>query len=242
MNSYCDFAEFYDELMSDVDYEELADYYNSLIQQHGQKIIDGKQPILLDLACGTGKLSALMAERGWDVIAIDSSPEMLSKAKPHPQVSYICQDMTELDLYGTINAAICTMDGLNHLADESELLETLQRVSLFMEEGGMFVFDMNTIYKHETILGDNIYIKETENIYCVWRNFYQGDGISEIELNIFAKYNSRYNRHIVELQEKAYESDTVRRLCEQAGFEVIKTIPYQNHLEKVVFLCRKNPQ
>jgi ubiquinone/menaquinone biosynthesis C-methylase UbiE len=226
--------------MHEVDYQAVARLYDELIREHG----DFKEGILLDLACGTGTLSRLLSERGWDIIGVDSSEEMLLNARRHEKCSYIRQDMTELDLYGTINAAVCSLDGLNHLADESELAETLRRVSLFTEAGGVFVFDVNTLHKHETTLGRNTFIKETPCTYCVWQNHYQGDGVVDIVLNIFAKNHGEltgYSRYTEEITEKAYDLDTIRGLCEQSGFEVLKQceFPGTNLKDKVVFVCRK---
>jgi SAM-dependent methyltransferase len=237
MGDYSAFAKFYDVLMSDADYPALADCYDGLL--------GGNKGILLDLACGTGKLSVLMAEKGWDVIGADCCEAMLNYAQPHERVTYICQNMLELDLYGTVDAAICSFDGLNHLADESEVLRALERVSLFMNAGGMLVFDMNTIHKHETILGDNTIVKEAGNVYCVWRNFRQGEGVTDIVLDIF---DVGYNRHTVELRERAYSIDTIRGLCGRAGFEVLncynflKSEKAHEKNEKVVFQCKKNQQ
>ncbi|MCL1831822.1 MAG: class I SAM-dependent methyltransferase [Oscillospiraceae bacterium] len=239
-DSYSVFADFYDELMSEVDYPALADYFDALIHQNG--VTSG---ILLDLACGTGTLSALLAQRGWDVIGADVSAEMLSHSKPHGNLSYIRQDMTELDLFGTIDAAVCALDGLNHLTDESELAEALRRVSLFMNAGGVFVFDVNTLYKHETILSNHTFIKETPNLYCVWDNHYSEGGTVDIELNIFARRNNAYSRHIEVITERAYDLYRIRALCEQMGFSVIHEYdflahePPQKTSEKVVFVCRK---
>jgi SAM-dependent methyltransferase len=232
-NSYSEFAQFYDTLMSDADYAQMAEHYAGRLPPPG---------ILLDLACGTGKLSVLMAERGWDVIGVDSSPEMLSCAASHDRVSYICQDMTALDLYGTIDAAICAMDGLNHLTERSELRRALERVSLFMNPGGVFVFDVNTIHKHKTVLGNHTFVKESDDVYCVWRNSYAGDGIIDISLDIFARHRDVYKKHEVEIRERAYSLNTIAILCEQAGFEVLEKIPdeiHDNESEKVVFVCRK---
>jgi ubiquinone/menaquinone biosynthesis C-methylase UbiE len=242
-NSYSDFAGFYDCLMNDFDYNSLAEYYNRLIQEQG--ITHG---ILLDLACGTGTLSVLMAEHGWDVIAVDSSPEMLCNAKPHDGVSYICQDMTELDLYGTINAAVCSLDGLNHLLVETALQKVLERVSLFMEGGGVFVFDVNTIYKHETILGNNTIVKQAEDVYCVWQNCCENNGIVDITLDIFEKFarkSAEYRRQSVEIREKAYELDTICKICERSGFDIVGRYDFMTNAkahsksEKVVFVCKK---
>ncbi|MCL1789478.1 MAG: methyltransferase domain-containing protein [Oscillospiraceae bacterium] len=241
-SDYGNFAEFYDRLVGGFDYTATAEYYDGLIRENG--INSG---ILLDLACGTGTLSAMFAERGWDVIGVDISPEMLSLAKKHEKVSYICQDMTELDLYGTVDAAVCCFDALNHLLEEPELLKTFGRVSLFMNTGGVFVFDMNTVYCHETILGDNIFIKQSNSgIYCVWRNASRNAGTVDITLDIFAKQaNALYSRYVEEIRETAYSLETVRSLCEKSGFEVKACFDFMNHnsgnedCEKVVFVCMK---
>ncbi|MCL2755198.1 MAG: class I SAM-dependent methyltransferase [Oscillospiraceae bacterium] len=234
-NSYEAFAAFYDALMAEVDYPALAARYDGLIRDCG---VGGG--ILLDLACGTGTLSVLLAERGWDVVAADSCPEMLARAKPHERVRYICQDMRELDLFGTINAAVCSLDGLNHLLCVEELAQTIGRVALFCEVGAVFVFDVNTPLKHETTLGDNIYVKESDNLYCVWRNEYTWEGIVDITLDIFGKNGNDYTRSTIELTEKAYPLDTIRQICEQSGFEVVDIITENSDEtgERAVFVCR----
>jgi SAM-dependent methyltransferase len=245
-NGYNNFAEFYDCLMSDVDYTALAEYFHDLIGMPRTPRSAESTGILLDLACGTGTLTALMAERGWDVIGVDSSTEMLSKAKHHDKISYICQDMTKLDLYGTIDAAICSLDGLNHLRDQNALLKTLERLSLFMNPEGVLVFDMNTVYKHETILADNIFVKETDGVYCIWRNSYRGEGIVDIMLDIFADCGSgEYKRFAVEIRERAHDLKAICDLCRQSGFEVIEQYDFMTKekinpkSEKVVFVCKK---
>jgi SAM-dependent methyltransferase len=240
-NGYGNFAEFYDRLMDDFDYDALAEYLHCMLCKNG-----ASKGILLDLACGTGILSVMMARRGWDVIGVDVSPEMLSRSEKHSKVSYICQDMTELDLYGTIDAAICSFDGLNHLPGRSALRKAFGGVSLFMNPGGVFIFDMNTVYKHETILGDNIFVKETDGIYCVWRNFYTGGGAVNINLDIFAESETGvYRRCETEITERAYSSGIVISLCEQAGFETLACLDFMtendcnNKSEKVIFICKK---
>jgi SAM-dependent methyltransferase len=235
--------------MSDVDYARMADYFDGLIRENGVK-----SGIFLDLACGTGSLSVLMAEKGWDVIAVDSSAEMLSLAPAHENVSYICQDMNELDLFGTVDAAVCSLDGLNHLRDEPQVLNVLEKAALFMNEGGVLVFDVNTLYKHETILGDNIFVKEVDGVCCIWRNSYIGNGVVEISLDIFnEEENGDYSRHCAEFSEKAYELRVIQGICEQAGFETIACYDYMSKnevkeiSEKAVFVCKlkkskqKNP-
>jgi TrpR-related protein YerC/YecD len=235
-SGYSLLAKFYDELTGDIDYPVIAKYYDDLIRARG--VTGG---ILLDLACGTGTLSVLMAELGWDVVAVDSSAEMLAHARAHRNCCYICQNMNELNLYGTVNAAICSLDGLNHVADAGELLEILRRVSLFTEPGGVFVFDINTPFKHETTLGNNTFVKESDSVFCVWQNEYVGDGEIQMELNIFEAYNNLYKRHDIVLTEKAFPLSAIQQMCEQVGLKVReqRNFPGIHDEDKVVFVCVK---
>ncbi|MDR0197641.1 MAG: class I SAM-dependent methyltransferase [Oscillospiraceae bacterium] len=244
---YGAFAAVYDDLTRDVDYPALAEYYDGLIADFGAKKGAGGG-ILLDLACGTGTLSLLMAKRGWDVIGADASPEMLGAAagKPSKGVAYVCQDMTELDLYGTVDAAICALDGLNHLPDEAALFKSLSRVSLFMNAGGVFVFDVNTVYKHEKILGDHVFIKRSGGVYCVWSNHYENDGVVDITLDIFReRRDGAYTKSVEEIREKAYPLDAVRAVSEEAGFNVRACLDFMTRgeggedSEKAVFVLTK---
>ena len=268
-SGYGRFADYYDALNAFFNYKINALIYNTLISEYAPDKPDGG--ILLDLACGTGKMSVEMATLGWDVIGVDISPDMLSNATPHEKVTYICQDMTELDLYGTVDAAVSLLDGLNHLPDEAALQRAFKRVSLFMNPGGVFIFDMNTIHKHEVTLGDNILeVREigdgeegwrncegSKKVYMVWKNAYQGDGVVDIILDVFVEnQDGLYERFTEEIRERAYETSTVCKLCEQAGFEVKKCLDFttleeielketktpkeasHNH-ERIIFICQK---
>lgn len=231
-------------------YQDAAHYYNRLIRENSTVITkrekNDSKGILLDLACGTGTLSVLLADLGWDVIGVDSSSGMLSCAKQHEKVSYICQDMTELDLYGTVDAAVCCFDALNHLLDEQDLLDTFKRVSLFMNPGGVFVFDVNTVYCHETVFADNIFVSETDGIYCVWRHEKQDDDIMFVSLSVFEKQeNGLYKRHDETNIERAYSLKLISKLCEKSGFKVAGCYDFltenkaRENNNRVVFVCKK---
>ncbi len=147
-NSYLTFARYYDILTQNINYNEIADYFYHLLCENNVK-----EGILLDLACGTGSICELMCDKGFEVIGVDNSYDMLNvatqkRAESNKDILYLCQDMDKLDLYGTIEACICSLDSLNHVIDENILQEAFKKVSLFLVPNGIFIFDVNTCYKH----------------------------------------------------------------------------------------------
>ncbi|MDE6708046.1 MAG: class I SAM-dependent methyltransferase, partial [Oscillospiraceae bacterium] len=148
--SYTNFAEFYDNLTKNVNYAKRAERLHYLIQKYIQTDTDGT--LLLDLACGSGSLSEELAKLGYDVIGVDNSPAMLNQAMQKKfasnlQIQYLCQDMRELDMFGTIDITVCMLDSLNHLDSLEDIQKVFQKVSLFAQPKGLFIFDMNTLYK-----------------------------------------------------------------------------------------------
>ena len=145
IKSYGVFAEFYDVLTANIDYKKRALYFDELIKRH-----DGKQGgLLLDLACGTGSLSEELDNLGYDIIAVDNSPEMLGiamnkKIEHQKNIQYVCQDMRELDLFGNADITVCALDSLNHLKNFKDLCVVFRKVFMFTEPGGLFLFDINT--------------------------------------------------------------------------------------------------
>lgn len=243
---YESFAAFYDKLTENIDYGEIAAYYDGLNRK-----FDGKKGILLDLACGTGSLSVLFSQLGYDVIGTDISPEMLSIAagKPHEGIEYLCQDMTRLDMFGTIDVTVCSLDSINHLPDEAAVQETFNRVSLFSNPGALFLFDVNTLYKHEKILADSTFVYDTDEVYCVWQNEYAGGGRTEIYLDFFAcNEDGSYERYCDEFSETAYSEGKIREMLEKAGLEALACYEYltdnepSERSEKLTFIARKSEQ
>ncbi|HOV41769.1 MAG TPA: class I SAM-dependent methyltransferase, partial [Oscillospiraceae bacterium] len=188
MDSYSNFARFYDLLTGNISYKKRAEYFNSIIEKFG-----GEKGILLDLACGTGSLSEEMARLGYDVVGVDSSPEMLTvaldkKIESGLPIQYLCQDMTELDLFGTVDAAVCALDSINHLPDINSVRKTFEKVSLFSNPGAIFVFDANTPYKHREVLANNVFVYDLDEVFCVWQNSYDEKTCTvEINLDFFEK-------------------------------------------------------
>ncbi|MBQ2847467.1 MAG: class I SAM-dependent methyltransferase [Clostridia bacterium] len=243
---YDDFSRFYDRLTDNVEYEKRADYFCRLLSMCG--LTEG---ILLDLGCGTGSMSVEMAKKGFDVIGVDSSIGMLNAARQKTfesgvQVLLLNQSMQEIDLYGTVDCAICVLDGINHLSDEEEVKAAFGRISLFMNKGGAFAFDVNTIYKHKNILADNSFVYDCDDFFCAWQNNYNPDDNSvDITLDFFEEEEGVYYRSGESFSEQAYELPEILEWLEQAGFEVIgiyddmTTESVKPDTQRAVFLAKK---
>jgi ubiquinone/menaquinone biosynthesis C-methylase UbiE len=208
--------------------------------------------ILLDLCCGTGKMTEAYVKAGFDVIGADLSEEMLDIARARfaetgSNVLLLCQDMRELDLFGTINACVCTLDSVNHLTDERDVLRAFRRVSLFTEPGGAFVFDVNTPYKHAEVLGNNAFVFEDETAFLVWQNFYEPADCTVVEaLDLFVENaDGTYTREQDEIVERAYEPALLERLLYEAGFSSVETFgdlelsPPNETDERLWFVAKK---
>ncbi len=244
--SYDDFSRFYDMLTDNVEYEKRADYFCRLLSMCG--IEDG---ILLELGCGTGSMSVIMAEKGFDVIGVDSSIGMLNAAQQKmfesgKHMLLLNQNMQEIDLYGTVDCAICVLDGINHLNSAEDVKKTFEKVSLFMNPGGAFAFDVNTVYKHKKVLADNVFVYEPDGLFCVWQNnFNETDNSVEISLDFFEEEDGVYYRSSESFTEQAYELDEIKNWLENSGFEVmgiyddLTTDEVKSDSERAVFLARK---
>ena len=243
---YDTFAKYYDVLMRDVDYKKRAEYLYSLFERYG-----ATPKLLLDLACGTGGMSAEFAKKGVSVIGADISGEMLSIAQQKAReqgldIMYLCQSTSELDLYGTVDGAVCTLDSLNHITDYGEFCEAFVKVSLFLEKNSLFIFDMNTVFKHKNVLADNAFVIDEGDLYCVWQNFYsEEDMITDITLDFFEKHGQTYIRSGESFSERAYTDDEIKAAIEGAGLVLLAvlgdmsdTAPAENESRKV-FVARK---
>ena len=218
------FRFYYDALTENVNYPARAAYLDGLVQKYEQSA--GK--VMLDLACGTGTMTEEMAERGYDMIGVDYSEGMLGQAmekkiEKQLPIQYVCQDMRELELYGTVDAVICTLDSLNHLPSFEDVTTVFQRVWESTETGGVFVFDMNTLYKHRELLGNQVYVYETDAVYCVWENALCEDNCTvEITLDLFQLCaDGRYRRTEEQITERAYAPEQVQAALETIGFHVL---------------------
>ncbi len=250
MNTYGSFAYHYDRFIGDIDYKCRANYFDKLIKGHTKVSTHSKRNkgILLDLACGTGSLSVEMAKLGYDVVGVDGSEEMLGVAMGKEgleEVLLLHQNMTDLDLYGTVDAVVCALDSINHLADIKEVGKVFERVALFLEQGGVFIFDVNSAYKHRHVLADNTFVYEQDEDILVWRNYTNRNLITDIEIDIFAKENGNYIRVTERFTERAYPVKNLVNLLKKSGFEDIKIYaadtqkPPTIKCERLVFLAVK---
>lgn len=221
MDSYNSFSEYYDELLEDGRYEERCRYILEAAEKFGHPM--GKT---LDLACGTGTLTLLLRQSGVDVFGVDGSVEMLSEAMQKSLASgehilYVCQQMQNLELAGKIDTCVCTLDSLNHLTDEEDVQRAFSGVGKYMTQGGLFIFDVNTVYKHREVLADNAFILENERVFCAWQNFLRENDIVDISLDFFEEENGVYHRSSEDFSERAYSEEILRGMLENAGFEVL---------------------
>jgi len=222
MRPYFSLAGAYDSLTTDVRYEGFADFYESLFSRYGRE-----PSTILDLACGTGTLTAILAQRGYEMIGVDASPEMLSVSFEKTMDCEIrplllCQRMEELDLYGTVDAAVCSLDGFNYLKPEL-LPEVFRRLKLFVEPGGLLIFDILTPEALREMDGQ-VCVDENDEIFCVWRAEYDHDENACIYgIDIFMHDEDEFwSRETEEHIEYAHSPETVCETLAEHGFTNIE--------------------
>ena len=212
--AYNEFAYFYDEFNGEADYDALYAHIHAKLKEHG--IHDG---ILADLGCGTGELTLMLTQAGYDMIGIDQSEEMLCVVRDKAEqlglsgrLLLLRQDLLKLDLYGTIRGAVSTFDTFNHIPD---LDTAIANAGFFMEKGGVFLFDMNTPYKHQNVLGDNAFTFEEEDAACVWRNHYDAAN-RRVEITVDIDYHETGEHFHEQFCEYTYDLDTIRSAISSA--------------------------
>lgn len=224
--SYGIFSSVYDILTENVEYERIAEKICSLLHENR---VDGG--LLLDLGCGTGTLSFLLEKKGFDIIGVDPSEDMLAVAneKKYDEISqaiFLCQSGEELDLYGTIDCAVSVLDTVNHIPSLEKIKETFEKISLFMNMDGIFIFDMNTPYKHEKILGDNTFVYDMDEVYCIWQNSFDNEEKkTHIDLDFFIKNedDDLFERYSESFCEYSYSPEDIISILEECGFEISGT-------------------
>lgn len=244
--SYSFLARYYDRMTQNVGYEDRAAYLCDLMQKYSHS-----PGLTLDLACGTGSLTIALAKRGIDIYGVDGSSAMLSVAQQKAtdenlSMLFLRQEMQSLDLYGTVDTVVCALDSINHLTGEKDVLRAFQRVSLFLNPGGLFLFDLNTVYKHKNILSNHIFIYDMEDVYCVWQNSLEEQTCRVgITLDLFGRENGLYRRSTEHFYERAYESERIASLLSEAGMKAVGLFddltfePPKERSERVVFVARK---
>ena len=223
MEAYTGFAQVYDTFMDNVPYDEWGEYLVSLLKKYG--VEDG---LVLDMGCGTGAMTRYLDAHGYDMTGIDVSEEMLTiaKEKSLPDILYLLQDMREFELYGTMRAAVSICDSMNYILEEDDLLQVFSLVNNYLDPGGIFIFDLNTVYKYQEILGEQTVAEDREECSFIWDNFYdEEERINEYQLSLFIQNEQgTYNKYEELHLQKAYEQEEVVSFLYEAGFSFVRVL------------------
>ncbi len=237
MEAYGDFAGVYDEFMDNTPYEEWGERLDALIQKYGvtspvrdsEDTLDSEKNLVVDLGCGTGTLTELMYQKGYDMIGVDLSESMLNVAmekreKSGADILYLLQDMRELELYSTVGCVFSVCDSVNYILEEDELQEVFELVNNYLFPGGIFIFDFNTSYKYQEVIGDTVIAENREDCSFIWENYYDPEeDINEYDLTIFVREQGDVFRKFEETHlQRGYTPEQMRRLVERAGLEILE--------------------
>lgn len=245
MSGYGGFAKYYDALQEDVPYGAIAARIRHLGLEYSSE-----NEVVVELGCGTGRLCRELEGFGFDVIGVDISAEMLDAAEQAgfdgSSITYIEQDMSKLDLWGAADIIVCVLDSINHLPDEEAFCRTVERASMFTCDGGLFIFDVNTEYKHRRVLADNCFVYELEDIFCAWRNHCHEDGRVDMALDFFEKKaDGSYIRESEYITEILLPHELIVQTAEKFGFELIGVYdgltenPPCETTQRALYVCRR---
>ena len=247
MEAYTGFAEVYDVFQDNVPYEEWCSYVTGLLKEY--QVMDG---LVLDLGCGTGSLTGLMARSGYDMIGIDNSGEMLQIAMNKRNASgldilYLLQDMRGFELYGTVKAVISICDSMNYIMEYQDLVEVFRLVNNYLDPKGVFIFDLNTEYKYRELLADNTFAEDREESSFIWNNFYdEEDKVNEYDLTLFVKEGELYRKFEETHYQRAYGLDQIQQAIRDGGMEFVAAYdactrnPVQQDSERIYVIAREN--
>ena len=247
MEAYTGFAQVYDTFMDNVPYEEWADYYKEILREHG--IMDG---IVLDLGCGTGSMTELLAEQGYDMIGVDNSEEMLDlamekRAASGQDILYLLQDMRKFELYGTVRAVISACDSVNYLTEPGDLVKVFSLVNNYLDPGGLFLFDFNTEYKYRELLGDTTIAENREECSFIWENYYDlQERINEYDLTIFVREGELYRKFEETHFQRCYLLKEIKEAAQAAGLEFVTAYdaftrdPVRSDSERIYVVLREH--
>ncbi len=217
--AYSSFASVYDSFMDDIPYEEWAAFIREQIKKYGVK-----SRLVCDLGCGTGKLTALLRDQGFDMIGVDLSAEMLDIAREDGEgILYLCQDMREFELFGTVGTIVSACDCVNYVADPEELKKVFRLVNNYLESRGLYIFDFHTKYYYEEVLGCNNFADNRDNASIIWENWYDDETrINEYNITIYSQLkNGDYRRFEETHVQRAYTAEEITELLKEAGLELL---------------------
>lgn len=223
MEAYGEFARVYDIFMDNVDYDAWASYLTKSLKEYG--VCDG---LVLELGCGTGTMTELLAESGYDMIGVDNAEEMLAEAmekrvESGQDILYLLQDMQEFELYGTVRAVVSVCDSLNYITDRDELRHVFELVNNYLDPEGIFLFDMNTVHKYRDLLGDTTIAENRDEGSFIWDNSYdEEEGLNYYELAVFLpREDGLYEKSEEVHCQKAYPQEEIETLIKEAGMELL---------------------
>ena len=247
MEQYTNFAKVYDLFMDNVPYDKWVERIRDIL--HKENIFDG---LICDLGCGTGAITERLANIGYDMIGIDNSYDMLDIAMEKKYASgndilYLCQDMREFELYGTVRAIVSGCDSLNYIQDLSGLEEVFSLVNNYLDPGGLFIFDMNTVYKYQNILGENTFSEVRDQAAFIWENTYDNNKrINKYDLNLFIKLeNDIYKRFEERHVQRAYTFDEIVSAINSSNMQLEKYLDadtygdLRENTERILFIARE---
>ena len=222
MDAYQNLAASYDRLTNDVDYEATVKFYMEILAREG-----AKPRTVVDLACGTGSVTAILARMGYPVLGVDMSEEMLTEAMgkvmdmDNPP-RFICQKLQQLHLPRAVDLAVCALDSLDYITDPEDCREAIRRVYKVLNPGGIFIFDVNTPEKLRAMDGQ-VFLDEDDDVYCVWRGeFDEETNICTYWMDLFQRQGKTWQRSYEEHREYAYSEAQLRTYLKEAGFTGIE--------------------
>ena len=247
MEAYSAFAYVYDKLMKDVDYEDWTNYIEDIFKRYG---VSPKN--MAELACGTGNLTNKLANRGYHLLGVDYSEDMLSIAQEKAMdvtggsVIYLHQDMRELCLPTELDAILCVCDGMNYITKDEDLIKIFKSAYKHLKSGGLFIFDVSSYYKLSTILGQNTYAENYEGVSYIWENYFdERNSICDFDLTIFVKEGNTYKKYEEKHEQRAHKEMEIVDKLRSAGFEKIHMFdafgfeePRENS-ERIYFISEK---
>ena len=223
--AYSNFAAVYDALMDNIPYDAWADYLHGLLVEY-----DIASGILAELGCGTGNITERMADFGYDMIGIDNSPAMLDIANEkreqnHSSSLYLCQDMREFELYGTVAAIVSLCDSVNYITEPEELTHVFSLVNNYLDPDGLFIFDFHTEHYYRDVVAEATIAEDRDDISFIWDNYYDKDErINEYELTLFVRDEEQpqlYRKYQEEHFQRAYTLEQIRHMLTEAGLEYV---------------------
>lgn len=258
MEAYTGFAEVYDTFQDNIPYGEWCDYLIRLLRKEGVN-----QGIVLDLGCGTGNVTEILAKAGYDMIGVDNSQDMLGIAQDkrereelaavHDSILYLCQDMREFELFGTVKAVVSICDSMNYITSYEDLVQVFRLVNNYLDPGGPFIFDLNTLHKYQDILAENTFAEVRDLSSFIWENYFDEETrMNEYDLTLFIREDGQdpsdylYRRYTETHFQRAYTLTEIKRAAEEAGmiwvnaYEAFTEEPVGEDSERMYVILREH--